>query len=245
MADVANTQRTGQPYTVPDGDVTVGERLLTIVGGSALAWYGLSRRSLLGLATAAVGGYAVYRSATGHAPVREGLSLVLSPSADPVVVEETITINKSAEEVYAFFRDPENLVRVLQSVEAVEVQDEGWFRWIAEPIPGVEVVWHEDIVEDQPNERIVWRIAPDADFESRASVTFRPAPGNRGVETKMRFEVHPPGGVVGAAVVGLFDSLAAKRIKQYLRHAKQLLETGEIATVAGQTSGRADAEVAC
>ncbi len=245
MSDVANINGYTESQDRSDLDVTVGERLLTIVGGGALAWYGLSRRSLLGLATAAVGGYAIYRSATGHAPVREGLSLVMSPAEQPMVVEETITINKSADEVYTFFRNPENLVRLMDSVESVEVQGEGWFRWIAEPIPGAEVVWHEDIVEDRPGERIVWRVAPDADIDSHASVTFTPAPGERGVETRLRFEVYPPGGAVGAAVAGLFDSIAAKRVKQYLRHAKQLLETGEIATVEGQSSGRSDVEVEC
>jgi uncharacterized membrane protein len=221
------------------GEVTQTERLLTVFGGGALFLYGLSRRSLLGLATAAMGGYAVYRSATGHAPVREGLNLVMSPRAEPVVIEETITINKSPNEVYAFFRDPENLVRVMDAVEAVEVQEGGRFRWIIEPISGTELAWYEEIVEDRPGERMTWRVAPDTDYESQASLTLTPAPGLRGTETRLRFEVCPPGGAVGAAVVGLFDSLAAKRVKLYLRHAKQLLETGEIATVEGQTSGRA------
>jgi uncharacterized membrane protein len=245
MANLASTHEYSERDPGMDIEATPGERLLTMVGGGALAWYGLTRRSLLGLATAAIGGYAVYRSAIGHAPVREGLSLVMSPASEPVVVEQTITINRSPEEVYAFFRDPENLVRVMQSVESVQVQDEGWFRWVAEPIPGIEIVWHEGIVEDRPNERIVWKVAPDDGIDGSASLTLKPAPGERGVETKLRFEILPPGGALGATVVGMFDSIAEKRLKTYLRHAKQLLETGEIAMVEGQASGRADAEPAC
>jgi uncharacterized membrane protein len=43
-----------------------GERWTSIVGGSALLFYGMQRRSLAGLGLALLGGSLVYRGATGR-----------------------------------------------------------------------------------------------------------------------------------------------------------------------------------
>ena len=45
------------------------ERWLAVLGGVALIWFGLSRRSLGGLGLVAGGGYLAYRNATGRNPM--------------------------------------------------------------------------------------------------------------------------------------------------------------------------------
>lgn len=58
-------------------EVNVGanERILSAVGGGVLVAYGLSRRSLPGLALAAIGGSLLYRGATGHCYAYEALNI--------------------------------------------------------------------------------------------------------------------------------------------------------------------------
>jgi len=47
------------------------ERWLAVLGGVALIWFGLSRRSLGGLGLLAGGGYLAYKNATGRNPVTD------------------------------------------------------------------------------------------------------------------------------------------------------------------------------
>ena len=57
--------------------VNVGttERLISLASGVAIAWYGLSRRSLGGYALAAIGGALAYRGATGYCSVYQTLGV--------------------------------------------------------------------------------------------------------------------------------------------------------------------------
>jgi uncharacterized membrane protein len=56
-------------------EVNVGqvERQVSMWGGTLLAVYGLLRRSISGLALAAIGGALIYRGHTGHCQVYEAL----------------------------------------------------------------------------------------------------------------------------------------------------------------------------
>jgi hypothetical protein len=57
----------------PDINVGEFERQASMIGGTALAVYGLSRGSLSGLVLAAVGGALIWRGHTGHCDVYEQL----------------------------------------------------------------------------------------------------------------------------------------------------------------------------
>ncbi len=57
--------------------VNVGqnERSISLAIGTLIAAYGLTRGSLSGLATAAIGAGLIYRGATGHCPTYEKLNI--------------------------------------------------------------------------------------------------------------------------------------------------------------------------
>ena len=106
--------QTSQAHQGRHGSVNVGraERLASMVGGGALALWGLRQGSLGGLALAAAGGALVYRGATGHCELYHGLGVNTSerthspaasiPADRGVRLEEAITINRSPEDVYRF-----------------------------------------------------------------------------------------------------------------------------------------------
>lgn len=70
MSDYTTSTRTN-----PEWSKTLGisdlDRWLAVLGGVALIWFGLTRRSLGGLGLMAGGGYLAYRNATGRNPVEE------------------------------------------------------------------------------------------------------------------------------------------------------------------------------
>src|SRR5260370_41860716 len=105
----------------PTSAINVGEveRWLSLLGGGALALYGLQRGSLGGLALAVAGGCLAYRGLTGHCSVYGSLGLstaqrgpaTVIPAGQGVKVDQTITIQHNPEELYRYWRNLENLPR--------------------------------------------------------------------------------------------------------------------------------------
>ena len=83
------------------------ERWVSLLGGTALAAFGLARGSLGGLGLAALGGALAYRGATGHCPMYGTLGISTAERRGPatviraghgVKVERSVTIDRSPEE---------------------------------------------------------------------------------------------------------------------------------------------------
>jgi uncharacterized membrane protein len=221
------------------------ERVLSIVGGGILALAGLRRRSLGGLIVAGLGAGLVYRGSTGHCGLYEQLGIDTSRGqAEPsdyfergIHIEESITINKSPEELYTFWRNFENLPRFMNNLKSVTVQDEKRSHWVAAGPGNKSVEWDSEIINEEPNHLIAWRTLGDADVQHTGSVRFINAPGERGTQVRVTMEYLPPAGRVGAAVAKLFRSSPDQEIREDLRRFKQLMEAGEIATTVGQPRG--------
>jgi len=118
--------------THQEKNVNDPERWVSVIAGSALAAYGLKMRTIPGLVLSALGGALVWRGATGHCMVYEALGVssvaedgrqVSVPYGHGVRVEKSVTINAPVENVYAFWRNLENLPRFMHNLEKVEVYD--------------------------------------------------------------------------------------------------------------------------
>ncbi|HEV7813552.1 MAG TPA: SRPBCC family protein [Janthinobacterium sp.] len=154
-----------------------------------------------------------------------------------VPVEKSVTVNRSADECYQFWRDVERLPRFMKHLESVRRIDERRSHWKAKGPAGVSVEWDAEITEDQPGRRLGWRSAEGADVDNDGAVEFTPASGGRGTVVKVRLRYAPPAGAVGAAAAKLFGEEPSLQIDEDLRRFKQLIETGEVATTDGQPSG--------
>ena len=149
-------------------------------------------------------------------------------------VSKTFTVNREPDEVYAFWRQLDNLPRFMKHLEAVEV-DGPRSRWTALGPAGVRVRWEAEMVEDSPR-RIAWRSLPGTMVPNSGVVRFDRAPGARGTELRVELRYEPPGGKAAALLAKLFGREPYQQIDDDLRRVKQLLEAGEIA-VAGGSSG--------
>jgi uncharacterized membrane protein len=153
-------------------------------------------------------------------------------------VEQAVTINRSPEELYQFWRDFKNLPRFMKHLEAVQVSNENRSHWVAKGPAGTTIEWDAEIIEDHPNKVIAWRSMEGADVDNTGSVRFERAPGGRGTTVRVRLQYDPPGGVIGAGVAKLLGEDPEWQVKDDLRRFKQLMETGEIITTEGQSAGR-------
>src|SRR5438045_1728143 len=233
--------------------VNVGqtERWASAIGGGALALYGITRGSVSGIALALVGAALVQRGYCGHCNLYEAIGYnsaddaslrnsenVSVPAGRGLKVEKSVTINRTPEELYQFWRNFENLPRFMNHLESVRVTGEGRSHWVAKAPAGSSVEWDAEIYNEKENEMIAWRTLEGADVASAGSVHFEPAAGGRGTTVRVVLKYDPPAGKLGAFVARLFGENPEQQIDEDLRRFKQLMETGEIATTEGQPSGR-------
>lgn len=143
-------------------------------------------------------------------------------------VSKAVTIGRSPEEVYRFWRNFTNLPRFMEHLEAVEIIDDRRSRWRARAPAGTSVEWEAELVQDRPNELISWRSVEHAEVPNTGTVRFRPAPGDRGTEVHVDLRYDPPAGRLGSLVAKLFGEEPSQQVDGDLRRLKQVLETGEV-----------------
>lgn len=224
------------------------ERWASIIGGSALVLAGLARRSLGGLALSAVGGSLLYRGLSGHCPTYDALGVDTAhrthspassiPAGHGVRLETTVTINRSPEELYRFWREFENLPRFMQHVRSVRRVDDKRSHWVADAPLGTSVEWDAATINERDNELIAWRSVDGSSVDTAGSVHFERAPDGRGTVVRVNLKYDPPAGKVGAGIAGIFGKDPSQMIREDLRRFKQMVETGEIARKAGKSFAR-------
>ncbi|MEH2125960.1 SRPBCC family protein [Nostoc sp.] len=230
------TSTSGDKLTTSQGEANEVERWASLIGGGAMVLMGLKQGSLRGALTALAGGGLIYQGATKQSTIQQAQEAI--GINQPIKVEKTVTINKSAEELYRFWHNFENLPTFMKHLKSVKVYNEKRSHWIANAPLGSSVEWDADILEDRENEFISWASVEGADVDNSGFVRFKKAPGDRGTEVKIVLEYNPPGGALAATVAKLFGEEPEQQIGDELRRFKMLMEAGEIATTEGQPSGR-------
>ncbi len=231
--------------------VNVGEaeRWASALTGGAMVLYGLGRRSVGGLAVAVAGGAVAYRGLSGHCSVYQKLGLNTAEADEHgrtpaqklhkhgVHVEVSYSIQKPRAELYAFFRNFENLPKFMKHLNSVKQLDGKRSHWEAQGPAGTTVAWDADVINDVPDELIAWHSLAGGDVDSAGSIRFRDGPVGRGTEVKVSMDYVPPGGKLGAAVAKLFGRSGESEVREDLRRFKQLMEAGEVTTIEGQSHG--------
>jgi uncharacterized membrane protein len=246
-AGVASTGESGarrrlqRPHLRGDRNVAEVERLLSVVGGGALALWGLRRRGASGTLATLAGAALVQRGATGHCPMYEALGVgsadgkaglvqqhgpaAVLDASRAVRVEHAVTIARPREELYRFWRNLENLPRIMRHVEAVQVLDERRSHWAARAPAGNTVSWVAEIHNEVPGELLAWKSIEGATVPNAGSVHFRDAAGG-GTEIRVILEYEPPAGRLGGAVAKLFHEEPDRQVREDLQRFKREMENG-------------------
>ena len=227
--------------------INVGEteRMASLIGGGALALLGLSRGSLSGLGLAALGGALAYRGATGHCSLYGALGMSTAEPRGPATgvraqhgckVEKSLLINRSPEELYRFWRNLENLPRIMHHLESVQMLSDGKSHWKAKGPLGTSVEWDAEIHNEREGEMIAWRSIEGSQVDTAGSVHFERAPQSRGTIMHVSLKYDPPLGKVGATIASLLGEGVDHQLDTDLRDFKRLMEAGEVPTTQGQPS---------
>ncbi len=240
-------QIAGKAYIVPN--VSKIERGVSVMGGTLLAYLGAKRKDALGAGIALLGANLLRRGITGYcytyqylgirtAEVGQGRNISI-PYELGVKVERSVTIDKDRAEVYAFWRNLSNLPQFMKHLKSVKVTGESTSHWVVTAPGGRTVEWDAEIVNEIPNELLAWRSLPGATVQNAGSVHFADATGGRGTQIRVSLQYNPPGGILGALFAKLFGENPEHQIAEDLGRLKAMMESGQVATTSGQTSGRA------
>lgn len=211
------------------------ERWLSIAAGIGLATYGLTRRrGAAALMLAAFGGLLVRRGASGHCHTYDLFGINTAGTGQDtrhalggnagVIVDESVTINQPVEMLYRFWRNLENLPRVMRHLDSVERITDTLSRWRAKGPANTSVEWNAEIINEVANKLIAWQSIEGSDVVSAGSVNFHDLGAGRGTRVRVRLQYNPPGGKVGAAIVKLVGSDAATEIREDLQQFKHMVE---------------------
>lgn len=240
-APSASALTTGTSQNVGDA-----ERMISLIGGSIIGVYGLTRGSLSGLLIAGVGSALAYRGLSGNCSIyrafgissnRDEHSATAVPAQYGFKLERAVTINRPAEDLYDQWRNLENLPTIMRHLKSVTNLGGGRSHWIASGPLGVQVEWDAEIINEDPGRLIAWRSLPGSQVDTAGSVHFDERPAGRGTELTVSLKYNPPGGQAGAGVAWLLGSGAEQQVEEDLRRFKQKMETGEF-TIAGSTMVR-------
>ncbi|MFB3815704.1 MAG: SRPBCC family protein [Terriglobales bacterium] len=207
------------------GRAARAQRWGAVLGGGALAIYGVTRRSPLGWALAAGGSALAYFGANAARMQRQ------------TFVRSSVAVNTSPHEAYRFWHDFENFPRFMHHLESVSVIGDRRSRWVARGPMSTRISWDAEITSEREGEFLAWRSLPGSEVDVEGSVEFRPATGNRGTVVTANVRYRPPAGRMRHSVAKLLGKSLRFMMEQDLRRFKALIEAGEIPTTEGQPHG--------
>lgn len=229
-----------QRHRSPQVNISKAERWLSVIAGGALAAYGLRRRSPAGGVAAMAAAALFHRGATGHCSVYQafgvnrskGTGVLADRDSDTryrlgghagTMVDESVTISRSAADVYGFWRQLENLPRVFSHLESVTVRPDGTSTWVAKGPGGMPVRWDARVINDIENRLIAWQSLGGATVATAGSVNFTDTGLNTFVHVRLQYD--PPAGRIGAHIATWLGEDPASAIRDDLRRLKVMLET--------------------
>ena len=230
------------------------ERVLSALGGVALATYGLNRRNWFGTGLAVIGGLFVVRGATGHSNLYGALNISTAeqkqnfapgiphtvssiPGRRGVRVQRSMTVLRSPQDLYNYWYDIEKAPLYMDYIESVMKTGERTSHWIAKGPLGTQVEWNAELLEVVPNKLISWHVHGKPITGNAGKVTFEPTPDGHGTVVTLELDFFQFRGALGTSLGNLLGHIPELQVIGTLRHFKELMEAGEIATIKGQPTG--------
>jgi uncharacterized membrane protein len=155
----------------------------------------------------------------------------------------TVTIRRPAAELFAFWRELAHLPLFMRHLDSVTVTGPETSHWVAKAPAGQTAAWDARITGEVEGQSLSWESIPGSQVENRGTVTFQPGPTDRGTEVTVAIAYAPPAGKPGQFIASLFGEEPEQQVSDDLIRFQALMETGEIPTTEGQTSGRRKKEM--
>ena len=133
-------------------------------------------------------------------------------------------IDRRPWDLYAFWKDFENLPRFMDHLQDVRKIDDRRSHWVAKAPAGTSVEWDAEIINDEPNALIAWRASAAPAWTTPAACGSSPGPKGMGRRCGSCWITFPPAGRVGAVIAKLFGEEPSRQVREDLRRFKELME---------------------
>lgn len=202
--------------------VSDSERALSIIAGTLLLYHAIKLKpSLLEVASAS---YLIYRGTSGHCPLRNLTEQLLRKRMN-VNIRTSLTVNRSVDQVYGFWRKLENLPLFMKHLSQVTVLSPTESEWKATlPFYG-DMQWKAMIVKEKLNEMLGWSSVPEAAVHHAGKVVFS-AIGDDVTELQITISFRPPLGTLGENISRAFTGKMEAILLQDIKNFKAYLEAG-------------------
>jgi uncharacterized membrane protein len=144
------------------------------------------------------------------------------PSQDENTIEASVTIERSVEEVFSFYRDFKNLPGFLGDVMAIERIGPATSRWTIQGPLGIRVNWTIKVTEERTNELIRYETVTSPRLRTCWEIHF--AAGPEAGETQVREVMKIPLGRLGREALALIGKFPAEEVSSNLHRLKELME---------------------
>jgi len=202
------------------------DRILSSAVGLLLAYAGVKNFRKGGYTLMLPAGYLLWRAVSGYCYLYDAAGIDTTEGAKPFEFSKSVTIQRSREEVYKFWRQLENLPQIMTHLARVEKISDNKYRWEAE-FNKQHFAWNALIVEDIPNEKISWASIDSPDVENAGIVEFKDAPKG-GTELKVTISYKPGKTKLDSLLAQVFNPVFKQKVLGDLMEFKRNVEIGEI-----------------
>lgn len=196
-------------------------RAIATVGGGALGYYGVVRRSPASMVAAMVGLGLIARSVTNK-PLNE---FALAGKRSQVIeLHKRIHIAAPPDKVFDMWSRVENFPQFMSNVHEVQDLGNGRSHWKVRGPAGVPVEWDAITTESVRPALIAWNSEPDSAIQHTGTVRLEP--DGEGTRVSVHLSYSPPAGVLGHAVASFFNDNPKQQMDQDLMRMKKFIESG-------------------
>ncbi len=229
----------GQSDAAHQNNVGDTERLISgILGGGLLLRSVIHPAKITSGVGALLGIALLHRAATGYCAGYDAMGISSRAGNDTsslgrkkirtdraLKIEQSVTINRPPVELYRFWRQLDNLPKVMSHVRSVQSLDDRRSHWVVDTMPGAPTIeWDAEIINEIENERIGWRTTEGAAVAHAGSVAFMPLQYGQGTRVTVTLQYDPPAGPLGAALASLFGQDPKTKIADDLERFKQTMD---------------------
>lgn len=205
-------------------NVSTLERIIMVTSGAYLLYNGLAKKEK-NMTKSGIGGTMLLRGISGYCPVYDAVDHLKNDKAHTINIRVNSVINKPISEVYAFWRNLENLPKFMNHLETVKTITNTISEWTAKGPAGIgKLTWKAEIIKDEKEKLLSWQSLHDASIENVGKVIFKSK--GKATELDITISYRAPLGIAGESAAKLLNPFFEKIVKDDVQNLKSYLESG-------------------
>ncbi|KAF2342596.1 SRPBCC family protein [Flavobacterium tistrianum] len=199
------------------------ERVLMVTSGAYLLYNALSKKNK-SVTQAGAGGAMLLRGISGYCPIYDAAGHLMHDKASNVNIRVNSVIDKPVSEVYAFWRNLENLPKFMNHLDSVRVTSSTISEWTAKGPGGIgKISWNAEIIRDEKEKLLSWNSIEGSSIKNAGKIIFKPK--GKATELDVTISYHAPLGIAGESAAKFLNPYFEKLVKDDISNLKVYLET--------------------